>query len=213
LLEPLRVINPFAPQLTFAHQRARQRRDHEKYLTLIDAMTLLHQHQRTILSMTSNQQPLRYVLVDKRDIELVNRLAQDLFGRSLDELPPQTRTLLERLHPWVIEQASQQRLPISALRFTRRQMCRALGIGQSQASVHLTRLVELEYLRVHRCRDTHSYQYELLDADLQQTASILPTDLLDSGQLRHPSSYAALAAPATDRMVEPPALTPENFRG
>lgn len=38
--------NPYAPALTFATGRTRSRRDHEEYLTLIDAIALLHQHQR-----------------------------------------------------------------------------------------------------------------------------------------------------------------------
>ena len=46
LLQPVDVLNPYAPSLTFATARTRNRRDHEKYLTLIDAIALLHQHQR-----------------------------------------------------------------------------------------------------------------------------------------------------------------------
>ena len=45
-LRPLAVVNPYARQLTFLDDRTRTRRDHEKYLTLIDAIALLHQHQR-----------------------------------------------------------------------------------------------------------------------------------------------------------------------
>ena len=46
LLQPVEVLNPYAPALTFTTGRTRNRRDHEKYLTLIDAIALLHQHQR-----------------------------------------------------------------------------------------------------------------------------------------------------------------------
>ena len=46
LLEPVHVVNPYAPQLTFVDARTRTRWDHEKYLTLIDVIALLHQHQR-----------------------------------------------------------------------------------------------------------------------------------------------------------------------
>ncbi|MCZ7591505.1 MAG: hypothetical protein M5U15_04835 [Kiritimatiellae bacterium] len=46
LLDPVDVVNPWADQLTFTADRPRTRRDHEKYLTLIDAIALLHQHQR-----------------------------------------------------------------------------------------------------------------------------------------------------------------------
>ena len=55
LLQPLHVVNPFAPALTFATARTRNRRDHEKYLTLIDAIALLHQHQREIKTLPAGQ--------------------------------------------------------------------------------------------------------------------------------------------------------------
>ena len=41
-------MNPYADQLTFTADRTRTRRDHEKYLTLIESVTLLHQHQRPL---------------------------------------------------------------------------------------------------------------------------------------------------------------------
>ena len=40
LLRPLRVVNPFAEQLTFIDDRTRTRRDHKKYLGLIKAIAL-----------------------------------------------------------------------------------------------------------------------------------------------------------------------------
>ena len=46
LLKPYKIANPYAKQLTFTSGRTRTRRDHEKYLTLIDSIALLHQHQR-----------------------------------------------------------------------------------------------------------------------------------------------------------------------
>ncbi|WP_220486999.1 DNA primase [Pseudoalteromonas sp. SR45-1] len=48
LLKPLAVVNPYAEQLSFLDNQTRTRRDHEKYLTLIDSIALLHQHQRPI---------------------------------------------------------------------------------------------------------------------------------------------------------------------
>ena len=37
--------------LTFLDDRTRMRRDHAKYLTLIDAIALLHQHQREVKTL------------------------------------------------------------------------------------------------------------------------------------------------------------------
>src|SRR5208337_2398323 len=64
LLKPLAVVNPYADQLTFLSDKTRTRRDHEKYLTLIDAIALLHQHQRPVKTLpgrTANNKPLEYI--------------------------------------------------------------------------------------------------------------------------------------------------------
>ena len=48
LLKPLAVLNPYAAYLSFPDQTTRLRRDHDKYLTLIDTIAYLHQYQRPI---------------------------------------------------------------------------------------------------------------------------------------------------------------------
>ena len=48
LLRPLTVVNPYADRLSFLSDKTRTRRDHEKYLTLIDTIALLHQYQRAV---------------------------------------------------------------------------------------------------------------------------------------------------------------------
>ena len=94
LLRPLSVVNPYAEQLTFPDHRTRMRRDHMKYLALIEAIALLHQYQRPVREVEHRGAKLRYVEVTKADIALANRLTHEVLGRSLDELPPQTRRLL-----------------------------------------------------------------------------------------------------------------------
>jgi DNA primase len=101
LLEPVAVVNPYAPQLTFLDVQTRTRRDHEKYLTLIDAIALLHQHQRERQTVTRQGQSLGYIEVTRADIAVANRLAAEVLGRSLDELPPQTRRFLTTLDRWI----------------------------------------------------------------------------------------------------------------
>ena len=53
LLRPLAVVNPYAEQLTFLDDRTRTRRDHAKYLTLIESIALLRQHQRAVRTAQS----------------------------------------------------------------------------------------------------------------------------------------------------------------
>ena len=112
LLSAVDVLNPFAPSLTFATARTRNRRDHEKYLTLIDAIALLHQHQRETRTLPNGQ---RFIEVTLDDIALANELAPEILGRSLDELPPQTRRLLGYIRELVKgNQAMQKPLPLLA---------------------------------------------------------------------------------------------------
>ena len=68
LLQPLKVVNPFADQLTFLDDKTRSRRDHMKYLTLIRAIALLHQHQRRVHTVEHRGKPVRYVEVEPGDI-------------------------------------------------------------------------------------------------------------------------------------------------
>ncbi len=162
LLERLAVVNPFADGLTFLDDKTRSRRDHMKYLTLIRAIALLHQHQRRIRTVEHQGHAVRYIEVEAADVTLANRLAHEVLGRTLDELPPQTRRLLDMLDAWAGEECARQALRRPDLRFSRRQVRALTGWGDTQLKVHLARLAELEYLLVHRVKAGQGYEYELL---------------------------------------------------
>ncbi|MDC9598933.1 toprim domain-containing protein, partial [Xenorhabdus anantnagensis] len=156
LLKPLNVVNPYAHQLTFMSDKTRTRRDHMKYLTLIQSIALLHQYQRDIKTAEHRGKTLEYIEVTKDDIRLANQLAHDILGRTLDEMPPQTRRLLLLIQTWV-RNSGQLR---HEMLFTRKQLRDAVQWGDTQLKVHLSRLVEMEYLLLHRRGLT--FVYELL---------------------------------------------------
>jgi hypothetical protein len=172
LLRPLAVVNPYAEGLSFASDRVRLRRDHVKYLALIDAIALLHQFQRPIKRLSvvgcrlseksQSTAPVEYIEVQPGDIALANRLAHAVLGRSLDELPPQTRRVLTALDGWVAAQAQAQSLARGALQFTRRQVRSVLGLSDTQLRVHMDRLVTLDYLAQHGGRPGQRMSYSLL---------------------------------------------------
>ncbi|WP_459208610.1 CHC2 zinc finger domain-containing protein [Erwinia tracheiphila] len=83
LLRPLKVVNPFAPQLTFMSDKTRTRRDHMKYLTLIQSIALLHQYQREVKRVEHRGQIVEYIEVQRDDIALANQLAHEILGRTL----------------------------------------------------------------------------------------------------------------------------------
>ncbi|VAX09943.1 DNA primase, phage associated [hydrothermal vent metagenome] len=162
LLQPLAVVNPYAKHLSFIDDRTRTRRDHEKYLTLIDTLALLHQHQRPIKSIHHGGQSIRYVEVALEDIETANHLAHEVLGRTLDELPPQTRKLLGLIVELVADRCKALEMRHSDYRFSRRDIRTFTGWSDGQLKIHCRRLTELEYLLVHRGGRGQCIEYELL---------------------------------------------------
>lgn len=175
LLRPVRVVNPYAEHLTFLSDKTRTRRDHEKYLALIDAIALLHQYQRETKREHYQGAVIEYVEVSLADIELANHLAHEVLGRTLDELPPQTRKLLRLVGELVRATCAQERLKPSEYRFTRKTVRDATGWSETQLRVHLERLTQMEYLVTHRGTRGQSFVYELLwDGATDDTGTRLP---------------------------------------
>jgi DNA primase catalytic core len=162
LLRPLAVRNPYADRLTFPDECTRLRRDHEKYLTLIDTIALLHQHQRPVRTAEQDGERIEYVEVRVEDVEVANRLTHEALGRSLDELSVQTRWLLELITAMVAERCTQLAIQRSDYRFTRRDVREYATWSDFQVKMHMRKLEELEYVLVHRGGRGQSFVYELL---------------------------------------------------
>ena len=189
LLQPLAILNPFAPALTFATARTRNRRDHEKYLTLIDAIALLHQHQRESKVLAHGHQSggQNYIEVTLDDIALANQLAPEVLGRSLDELPPQTRRLLAYIREVMKakRKGGRAQAPMAggAATFSRKELRDACGWSLTQVRVHLERLVDLEYLAIRHGRIGSQFVYETL-FDLDTPEAVAHVGLIEIAQLR-----------------------------
>jgi DNA primase len=198
LLKPLLVANPYARHLTFLDDRTRTRRDHVKYLTLIRAIALLYQHQRPIKIAHHHGQAVPYIEVTLDDIATANRLAHQVLGRSLDELPPQTRLLLLALDRMVSEMCGSQAIERKDYRFSRREVREYTSWSHTQTRVHLDRLVELEYLIAHRGVRGQSFEYELVYDGQGKDGRPFLAGLLDVAALKRqqPAGYDGnLAAP------------------
>jgi DNA primase catalytic core len=180
LLLPLDVMNPFADELTFTADRTRTRRDHEKYLTLIEAIALLHQYQRPT---ERDPESGAYIRVTLDDIALANRLAPELLGRSLDELPPQTRRVFDTVKAIVRERCDADQVEQRFAFISRRELRRRLGWSATQVRFHLERLRELEYIAARYGRPGAAFQYELL-TDCREVAAANHIGLLDVEKLR-----------------------------
>jgi hypothetical protein len=184
LLRPVLVANPYAEELTFLDNKTRSRRDHLKYLTLIRAITLLHQYQRPARTTHHNGQDVQYIESTLEDIEMANRLASEVLGRTSDDLPPQTQRLLRQIDSMVTAACQRLGQDRADYRFSRRDVREFTAWGNTQLKVHLRRLEELEYLLVHRGGRGQSFVYELLHGLPAEPGTKYLAGLIDVDQLR-----------------------------
>lgn len=184
LLQPLKIVNPYARQLTFLDDQTRTRRDHQKYLTLIRTITLLHQYQREIKTLNHNDETVQYIEVTLDDIALANTLAHEVLGRTLDELPPQTRRLLALIHTMVTQACEQRDMSQADFHFSRKAVRDYTGMGNTQLKVHLRRLEDMEYILVHSGRRGQTMVYELLYQGEGEKGGTFLLGLLDVENLK-----------------------------
>jgi DNA primase len=221
LLRPIEVVNPHAPTLTFPSSRTRTRRDHMKFLTLIDAIALLHQYQREIKRDTREGKTLEYIEATEADVELARQLVNQVLPPSLDELQPQTRRLLLLLDQIVSQECERHKMERAEYRFSRRMVRHWTQWGDSVLKKHLSRLEEMEYLIVHRGGRGQSMVYELYferDLDGNPIVPGLAANSYDEKKSRvkeglAPSSHAQVTGVSRGGHGEPsPAATRVNHQ-
>ena len=198
LIRPLLVVNPFADQLQFCDDQARRRRDHMKYLALIRSIALLHQYQRPIKTVVVDDETVQYVEVIASDIALANRLADQVLGKSIDELPPQTRRLLLELHSWINTQCDELKIEQREYRFTRRMVRESLGWNQTALKKHVDRLIEMEFIIPHR-GSGRRIEYELIYDGRGREGQPTMCGLLDAASLPKAMTTTKVSSPPIDQ--------------
>jgi DNA primase catalytic core len=161
LLRPLRVVNPFHEWLTWPDERLMHRREQKKYLALINAIALLHQHQREIKRAATDEIEIEYVEVTLPDIALANELTQATLSRSLDELAPPVRGMYQELRRLCEQRAGQLKCAPDEVQLTRREIREATGWSDWQVRVYCQQLLELEYLAAASGANGKRFCYEL----------------------------------------------------
>jgi hypothetical protein len=129
LLEPLPVVIPFAGRLTFPSSWMRTRRDHARFLNLIEVSAFLHQHQR--------ERRGRVIVASPADYAVAYALAGDVLAETLSDVRRPLREAYQRM----------QELSLSGDgTVSRREVREALTVPDSTVRRWLADLVELEYV-------------------------------------------------------------------
>jgi DNA primase catalytic core len=150
LLEPVGVEIPFAPLISFPHAWLRTRRDHFRFLNLIEAIAFLHQHQR---EKKTDERGEPCVGATVADYERAYRLAGEVLGQALSDLKRPAAELLG-----AVKELLTGKKDATA---TRREIREATGLPDHRVIALLGELVALEYLEVVIGSQGRTFRYRL----------------------------------------------------
>jgi hypothetical protein len=137
LLEPLPVVIPFADRLTFPTSWMRTRRDHARFLNLIEVVAFLHQHQRRRSASGALASQGQAIVADVADYEAAYGLAGEVLAETLSDVKKPLREAYARIRGLS---------PSGDGSVSRREIREALNVPDSTVRRWLNELVELEYL-------------------------------------------------------------------
>ncbi|MFT6241133.1 MAG: Cdc6-like AAA superfamily ATPase [Akkermansiaceae bacterium] len=121
--------------------------------------------------------------VTLEDIEAANKIAPEVLGRSLDELPPQGRRLLDSIKELIREKTKELKTEQRLCLFSRRELREKTGWSEFQVRTHTERLEQMEYVNRRSGKQGSLCKYELL-VDANEKAEAWQVGLLDIAELR-----------------------------
>ena len=152
LLEPLPVVIPYANKITFPSSWLRTRRDHARFLNLIEVSAFLHQYQR--------ERDSEAIVASIADYAVAYALAGEVLAETLGDLRKPLREALSRIQAMATAEGG----------VSRRDIREALGLPDSTVRRWLAELVELEYLEVEAGKGGagNKSRYRAADRDARQ---------------------------------------------
>lgn len=155
LLNPVRIINPFAEHLILPKSVFKPRRTNAHYLQFIEAVTFYHQHQRE--SQFDIHTGEEYIESTLEDIKVANDLIKEILLRKSDPLNGATRNYLERLKTHLANK--QDTL------FSNQEIRKELRIKESTLRRYHQLLLQEGYIKKRNDIKAESFSYEIVDVD------------------------------------------------
>lgn len=150
LLQPIKVVNPYAEQLVLPPSVFKPRRTNTHYLQFIEAVTFYCQRQRA--ERIDKQTGEVYIETTLEDIASANHLLKDVLLRKSDELTGACRTYFEKLKVALESQQS----------FTNREMSLKLRVAITTVKRHHLDLYNCGYLKIAKKDKLKGYVYEIV---------------------------------------------------
>ena len=151
LLRPLKVIIPYIDAIDFPESWLRGRRDHDRFLSLIEGIAFLHQLQREIGEDDGEE----YILAAPEDYAIAYDLAAHVFGNTLGDLPKPVADLVAEIEA-MLEKTSKKD-------FTRRDVREHTRLPDYLLKRHMRAIEDLEHVEVQRAGRGGSFRYRLVE--------------------------------------------------
>lgn len=158
------ILNPYAVDLELPEFTFKKRRTQAIYLGLIEAITLLHQYQRTVKEINGVQ----HLITEPEDIRWANRLMAPILLRKSDMLNQASRTFFEELKAWATKEQVNE--------FTRKDMVDGLRKHPSAIKRHMVHLLAMDYIKILKGDRYSGHTYAIAEENeytrLQETVKI-----------------------------------------
>ena len=152
VLEPIKVINPYAQILQLPEGVFKPRRTNNHYLQFIEAVTFYHQHQREQKVNTATGEV--FIETTLEDIAEANKLLQETLLRKSDELNGACRNYLENIKAYLENE--------NKTKFTNIEIRKALRVNESNQKRWTILLNNNYYIKRVKGTKSKGYHYEVV---------------------------------------------------
>ena len=159
LLRPLKVIIPFVDHIEFPAAWLRGRRDNDRFLSLIEGIAFLHQHQRTI----GTENGADYIEANVEDYAMAYDLAHQVFAQAGSDIPKPVADFLTKMDTAMREAATKAKQEPAHFTFSRRDVREAVQLPDYLVKLYMRQVEELEMIEVQRATRGSSFRYRLVE--------------------------------------------------
>jgi hypothetical protein len=152
VLQPIKIINPYALDLKIPKEVFKPRRTNAHYIAFIEAITFYKQYQKE--QKVDEETGELYIQTTLEDIAEANQLMKDILLRKSDELSGAARSYFEQL---------KQHIKTDKLKtFTNKEVRAIFRISSSQQKKHMVELQQYGYIRKTTGDKKKGYTYEVI---------------------------------------------------
>jgi hypothetical protein len=158
LLRPLKVIIPFVDQIEFPAAWLRGRRDNDRFLSLIEGIAFLHQHQRTI----GHDNGSDFIEASVEDYRIAYDLAHQVFAQAGSDIRKPVADFLSKMESAMKQAAATAKQDSAHFFFSRREVREAVQMPDYLVKLYMRQIEELELVEVQRATRGSSFRYRLV---------------------------------------------------